>query len=301
MGRFDLRHKETIRLFLREFFEIFFPHIAPFMKFDTAQFLDKELIALFEDSEAITGKDRTSRTDMLIMVEVENDGRDEVVLLHWEQEGKRDGNFARRMFYYFCGSYYKYQKVIFPIAMFTDKANWSKRIPVTYTLSLFDYPVCQYRFHLIKLKDYPAKPFSEYAPENPLTWAYLPLTRYARKERPEIAARAKLGVIKLVQDRQKRATLLSLIDHSLDLNQSELEIFNNIISSEEKFRKVKMLQSIEELGYEKGHDQGIQQGMKQGEDKTYRALARALKKKGMSAAEIMEITGLVRKEIEELE
>ena len=46
-SNFDIRHKETLTLFLREYFEMFFPDIAKIMKFETARFLDKELIALF--------------------------------------------------------------------------------------------------------------------------------------------------------------------------------------------------------------------------------------------------------------
>jgi len=44
---FDIRHKETLTLFLREYFEMFFPELAVRMNFETAKFLDKELIALF--------------------------------------------------------------------------------------------------------------------------------------------------------------------------------------------------------------------------------------------------------------
>ena len=47
-NRFDIRHKETLTLFLREYFELFFPDLVDKIRFETARFLDKELIALFE-------------------------------------------------------------------------------------------------------------------------------------------------------------------------------------------------------------------------------------------------------------
>ena len=87
MNRLDLRHKETLRLFLREYFELFFPELAPHMAFPTAQFLDKELIALFGEKEVQT------HTDALILIAIELDGRKEWILIHWEQQTERQGGF----------------------------------------------------------------------------------------------------------------------------------------------------------------------------------------------------------------
>ncbi|KPA12693.1 hypothetical protein MHK_007104, partial [Candidatus Magnetomorum sp. HK-1] len=58
-SNYDIRHKETLRLFLREYFEL----------------------------------------------------------------------FEERMFHCFCGIYFQYRKLVFPIAMFTDTAKWEKPIP----------------------------------------------------------------------------------------------------------------------------------------------------------------------------
>ncbi|MEE4359655.1 MAG: hypothetical protein V2I97_24500, partial [Desulfococcaceae bacterium] len=52
-NRFDIRHKETLMLFLREYFELFFPELVEKIQFETAEFLDKELIALFEEAGEI--------------------------------------------------------------------------------------------------------------------------------------------------------------------------------------------------------------------------------------------------------
>jgi hypothetical protein len=51
MTRFDIRHKETLRLFLKDYFELFFPKLVRKMNFSTALFLDKELFSLFQGSE----------------------------------------------------------------------------------------------------------------------------------------------------------------------------------------------------------------------------------------------------------
>jgi len=49
-NRFDIRHKETLMLFPREYFQLFFPDLVDKINFETARFLDKELNALFEEA-----------------------------------------------------------------------------------------------------------------------------------------------------------------------------------------------------------------------------------------------------------
>ena len=296
MSKFDVRHKETIRLFLKEFFELFYPDICPLINFETVQFLDKELISLFEDREELPGQDRKTRTDMLILLSAKIDGLEEKILIHWEGQGEKEADFAERMFYYFCGGYYKYRKKIFPIALFTDDAEWRQRISATFKMILFRYFVCKYRFQLIKLKDYSARKFEKRQPTNPLVWGYLPLTQYKEKERPGIAAKARLGVLRTVQDEQKRATLFSLIEQSLGLSQAEEAACYQIMRKDISFKEVKMLQSFEELGFEKGYDQGVEKGIEQGitrgVEQNNLEIARLMKAEGESAERIMKFTGL---------
>ena len=37
MGKLDVRHKDTLRLFLQEYFELFFPRLAPDMNFKSTK------------------------------------------------------------------------------------------------------------------------------------------------------------------------------------------------------------------------------------------------------------------------
>ena len=312
MSRFDLRHKDTIQLFIREFFELFFPKIAPYINFESVQFLDKEFYALFENSEGDGDKDVQSRSDMLMMFEAKINGQKEIVLVHWEQQGEKEADFAKRMFGYFCGGYYKYKKIIFPIALFTDKFNWNARIDETFTLSFFSYLICKFRFRLIKLKDYTAEQFIQLAPGNPLVWAYLPLTRYHKRERPQIAHRAKGGVLETVKNDKKRATLFSLIEHSLDLTPEEEIEFKKICAKDPRFEEVGMLESFKDLYIEKGYDkgiaqgidqglkQGIEQGMTRGAEQKNLEIARLMKAEGEPAARIMKFTGLTAEEQDKL-
>ena len=167
-NRFDIRHKETLKLFLREYFELFFPDLVDKIRFETARFLDKELNALFEkDGDKQSDDDMRRITDALILVGIHLEGIDERILIHWEQQGEKEDAFNQRMFHYFCGIFFKLKKPIFPIAMFTDPAKWRKPVKDTYKMSVCGYPINEFTYRLIKLKHIPAAEFEKRPPKIP--------------------------------------------------------------------------------------------------------------------------------------
>ncbi len=261
-NKFDLRHKETIQLFLKEFFELFFPEIAPKIRFETVRFIDKELIALFFSQET---QDRENRSDTLALAEALPEAGEEVelFLIHWEQQGDKEPNFNERMFHYFCGIYYKFRKPIFPIAIFTDAAKWRVRVPDRYSLNMFGHAVATYGYRQIKLKDFKAEEFEIKLMENPLAAAYLPLTDYPAERRPEIKAKAVKGIANVEQGK-KRATLYSLIHISMALDEQEQKQYRELIQNHPDYKEVKMLESIEAVGIEKGIEKGKIIGIKEG-------------------------------------
>jgi hypothetical protein len=302
-NRFDIRHKETLMLFLREYFELFFPELVEKIQFETAEFLDKELIALFEEAGEIPPglSDQQRITDALILIGILIENKAEQILIHWEQQTEKEKDFEKRMFHCFCGIHFKFRKPVFPVAMFTDSAKW--RIPVkdTYRLDLFGYPICDFSYRLIKLKHIPAEEFEKKIPENPLAAAYLPLTGYPKKERPVIKAKALNGIAKVPQG-PRRSVLYSLIDQSLQLNPEEEKTFRELIQKNPMFQEVKMLQSIEEVGIEKGVERGIgigvEKGIGIGVEKT---AVNLLLSRLLNKEQISEITGLDREKLDELE
>jgi hypothetical protein len=285
MARFDLRHKETLRLFLREYFELFFPLLAAKMDFETVRFLDKELIALFSDPEGQradpAGADIQRVTDALVLVELELDGRRESMLIYWEHQSRKVADYVGRMFHCFCGIYFRYERAVFPIAMFTDPAVWREPVPDRLTMSVGGYPIVEFEYRLIKLKHHAAAEFEVRMADNPLASAYLPLTYYPPEDRPLIKAKAIRGVAKTVRDSARQATLISLIDISLPLNEIEAQRFDEIIQKDPTYQEVKMLQSIEEWGIEKGMEKGIEKGMEKGMEKGREETAINLLKMGM--------------------
>ena len=259
-SNYDIRHKETLRLFLREYFQLFMPDLAKRMVFDTAQFLDKELIALFGGQHRFT--------DALILIQIVIDNEPEYVLLFWEQQGKKEAEFVERMFHGFCGLYFQYRRLILSIAMFTDMANWTKPVSKQLKMSLSGYPIIDYTYHMIKLKDYSAKDFEKIGETNPLAYAYLPLTDYPKKNRPIIKAKAMNGVANAFEEGTRRATLLSLIEECIKLDDKETGAFNKLIHGNPYYKEVEMLKSIKEYwfeeGLEKGREEGIEKGREEG-------------------------------------
>ncbi len=288
MSKYDIRHKETLRLFLREYFELFFPELASKMNFETAEFLDKELLAIQEFDLDTTSVDVERITDALILIEIELDGGKEWILIHWEQESVKKNQSAKRYFKYFCGIYFKHDKLVFPIVMFTDDAVWKKPIENCYKLSLFNFPIVDYKYQLIKLKNFTSSEFEKKIPGNPLAAAYLPLTKYGKSERPLIKAKAIQGIAITVQNSVKQTVLMSLIEASIQLNKDEDKEFKEIISKNINYKGAKMLQTVEELGIEIGREQGIEEGSKS-------TVVRILNKK------FKHIDESIKKQIEELE
>ena len=251
-SNFDIRHKETLRLFLKEYFELFFPDLAERMLFDTATFLDKELIALFGDDDSYMRR----FTDALIAIEIVIDDSVEPILIHWEQQGEKPQLFEERIFHYFCGIYFKYKKVIFSIAMFTDSAKeWRKPVTSKYSMSLLDYPINEFTYRIIRLKSFNWEVFQDKSPDNPLTWAYLPLTDYPKEKRPVIKAIAEKGITKTVKNECKKTTLFSLVSHCLKLDKKEEKEYRELVDQNPDYEEVKMVQTIRDLGREEGREE----------------------------------------------
>ena len=93
-----------------------------------------------------------------------------------------------------------------------------------------------------------------------------------------------------MEEGPRRSALYSLIDHSLPLDPDEEKTFQDIIQENPMFQEAKMLQSIEEVGMEKGIEQEKESTAK-----------KLLLTQWLTKEQILEITGLDRKKLEELE
>ena len=282
LSNYDIRHKEAIRHCLPEFFDLFFPDIVEHMKFDTVQFLDKELISFLEDANI---EDQLRIVDTLIMIDIDWNQINERIMIHWEIQGSKQPLFNERMFHLFCGIYFQFRKRILPIAMFIDPHQWTKPIPKTFNMSIMDYPVINaFTYQLIKLKQYNAEEFEQLKPDNPLTYAYLPLTHYPTDQKHVIKAKSINGMIKTVKNEKQKAVIYSLIDISLPLTQEELEKYEQLIELNDNFKEVKMFETVEQYIEEKGIEKGIEKGRSG-------LLTQIIKSGMMTIDQIVQVTG----------
>ncbi|ETR72264.1 MAG: hypothetical protein OMM_07612 [Candidatus Magnetoglobus multicellularis str. Araruama] len=79
------------------------------------------------------------------------------------------------------------------------------------------------------------------------------MTNYGKKDRPIIKAKAMNGILSNFPDGQKQATLISLVDESIQLDSNEQKAYNQFVQDNSKqLQEVKMFQSLEEYLLYKG-------------------------------------------------
>ena len=72
------------------------------------------------------------------------------------------------------------------VALFSDDAIWRKRVPDTYEIRVGNEVYSQFRYHLIKLKDFDARAFLK--SDNPLAFALMAKMDYSRQEQVRLKA-----------------------------------------------------------------------------------------------------------------
>ena len=188
-------------------------------------------------------------------------------MIYWEQESEKKTHVPERVFHAFSGIYFHYRKIILPIVMFTDPAKWEVPVASNFNMELHGFSINSFNYHLIKVKDIKAEEFIHDQPDNPLTYAYLPLTDYPKEKRPEIMAKAMLGINQTSKNERIKATLSSLVSQSMKLDMEERKQYDTIIAQQSLFKEVKMLESMKDLGREEGLEEGIEKGMEKGIEK----------------------------------
>jgi len=108
--------------------------------------------------------------------------------------------------------------------------------------------------------------FEKILPDNPLTWAYLPLTHYSNEKRIEIKAKAINGIAKTAKNEKGKATLFSLVNHTVRLTKEEQYIYNQLLEKNITYEEGKMLETIKDVGIEEGIEIGREEGREEGRE-----------------------------------
>lgn len=275
---FSIQHdqlfKTLIKTFFKEFIEGFFPELYPHIDFSSVKFLEQELHLDFI-------KGRKKIVDLL--VEIKLNYRDQLLLIHLENQATYEEDFPERMFIYFNYLYAKHRKPIQPIAIFSY--NKEKEISNQFTIDTPVQNVIQFNFlqlHLIK------KNWKEYIQSNnPVAAALLSKMGYDQKERIQV----KLEFLRMISNMEinpaKMELLYGFFDTYLQLNEKEekeMEVILKDVPGEDK----EVILDLPNSYFEKG----VRQNKKK--------VAQKLLAKGMTIAEIVDITELSKGEIEKL-
>jgi len=139
----DSLFKWLITSFFREFFDHYFPNI----KIGNFRFIDKEFISKYEAlKESLKG-------DLFVAVEVEINGQMYEIVIHIENESKRE-DMCKRVFEYLCYAWLLKEKPVWSIVVYSDDAVWRKRVPDTFWYGFDSENNRQFhKFDVIKIND----------------------------------------------------------------------------------------------------------------------------------------------------
>ena len=197
------------------------------------------------------------------MVQIVIDDKPEWILIHWEQQSKRVPDFEKRMHHYFSGIYFHFQQLVYPIAMFTDGSVWRKPVKSQYTMSLLGNKILEFNYQIVKLKNYKADQFEKEAPDNPLTWAYLPMTDYPKEDKALIKAKALKGIVQTEKNEKRQSHLVRLVDQYLPLTQQERTKYLSLVKQNNNYKEVSMIETLQDVFLEKGIEKGVKKERKE--------------------------------------
>ena len=226
----DQIFKELLTTFFVEFIELFFSEVLEYLDTDSITFVDKEL---FTD---IT-KGRKKILDVVALAKFK--GQNYSFLVHIEAQASQQNDFNERMFSYFCSLFLKYQRPIYPIAVFSydspkypDKTNFTIELPNRKVLD-FNYQVVQ--LNRLNWRDFLNQ-------RNPIASALMAKMNIRQRDRPQVKAECLRLLVSFDLNPAKIQLLSGFIDSYLQLNSQEKELFQSQLNRMELDQQEKIMQ-----------------------------------------------------------
>jgi CRISPR/Cas system CSM-associated protein Csm2 small subunit len=267
----DQVFKRLIEAFFREFMDLFCPGEAQLIEFSEVEFLGEEY---FTDVE----RGCRRLLDLVVKVGLKAGG-EKFVLVHAEFEASRkERDFPRRMFKYFCQLFLRYDTEIVPIAVFTDDATWKTPVPDHFELSLPGKTFVRFDYHLIKLKNLDYRQFLE--SKNPLAFGLMAKMGYNRQERVRLKADFLRLILASPIDPARESLLVEFVETYLPLAGDEQTEFLQIVGNDQQYAKVEqMITTYETKGRQEGKQEGKQEDLILLLEKKFGKLGAAVKRK----------------------
>ena len=244
----DQIFKRLIEAFFREFLELFCPAEERLIDFSRVEFLREEH---FTDVE----RGLRRRLDLVARVGLKAGG-EKFVLVHGEFEASRkEPDFPRRMFQYFCQLFLRYDTEIVPIAVFTDDARWKTLVPDYFELSLAGKKFMRFEYHLVKLKNLDYRQFLE--SNNPLAYGLMAKMEYNRKDRVRLKADFLRWILACPIDPARQSLLVEFVETYVALADDEQAEFQQFVRNDPEYTQVQqMITTYEQKGSRKGRREG---------------------------------------------
>ncbi len=298
----DGLHKELLTHFFQQFLEGFFPEVAAeldFSDFGPTNILTQELFPELPS--------KRHHLDLVAKVRPKGGRQDAYLIVFIEAQGKRKPEFLARVFRYFALLHIKFQTVVIPIVIYSDRSRkpltdrWTK-----YSLGFAGHQFLDFRF----LAVHPSS---------------LPIREYLQSHNPAqlaLAARMDLGkedMVRIKLDLLRQMAKLTMTDAQVNhavryleayLEEKDSSAFQRELAllATKEYREAGMLiehftkiglTKGEKLGRKKGLEEGIEKGREEGreEGKTEARLkalqgARKLLEHGISWEIITDSTGI---------
>lgn len=244
----DQLFKELLTTFFVEFLDLFFPSILEYLDTESIQFVDKELF-----TDVVRGEKNI--LDIVALAKFQE--QDYSFLIHLENQASNAPEFNRRMFRYFCSLFLKYDRPIYPIAIFSydspkrlDKSNFIVDFPDGQILN-FDYKIVQ--LNRLNWRDFLQQ-------KNPISAALMSKMKIGSKDRPIVKAQCLRILVTLKLDPAKMQLISGFVDTYLRLNSSEETLFQSQLSTmnlQEQERIMEITTSWEQKGVVRGQSNTI--------------------------------------------
>jgi len=267
---YDTPWKDLLDRWHQRFLEFFFPAVAADIDWSRGyEFLDKELQKV--SRRAVVGR---RYVDKLIKV-WRRSGEETWVLIHTEVQGKRETDFARRLYTYHSRLTDRYDRPVATLVVLTDHhPDWR---PGRYEHALWGCRAIL-EFPTVKLLDYRGHADELQASDNPFAVVVLAqLAATATRRDPAARLQHKIGLTRrLYRHGLERGDILSLyafIDWVLALPEALEEDYHRCIQEIEEAEHMQYVTTAERIGIRKGWQQGHQKGHQEGEARILLRLA----------------------------
>lgn len=194
-------------------------------------------------------------TDILVQAQFKDE--ESYFLIHVENQASSQANFNKRMFRYFARLNEKYDKPVYPIAVFSFDEPMRPE-PNSYEVAFLNKKVLQFEYEVIQLNrldwhDFLNRP-------NPVASALMAKMKIAADEAPTVKAECMAMLFGLKLDEARTQLVKGFISTYLDLDETQEQVFRTklgeLVPEVEKERVMEVLDSWTKQGLVQGRREG---------------------------------------------